>query len=158
MHFGICLDRHPLPFYQWLLGTRSPKGSAVNSLCLFRRPLQAGAHQCHPLPAGLTGSPLQAQGPEGGPWGPHSVGQGCNCWARRGGRMESSDSVSLSSLSTLRKILTDRGTWRAAVHGVAKSQTQLSDSATAIWFFSIILHKSLEVLGCVCPLLYPPRL
>ena len=31
------------------------------------------------------------------------------------------------NLSKLREIMKDRGTWRAAVHGVAKSWTQLSD-------------------------------
>ena len=31
------------------------------------------------------------------------------------------------SLSKLREIVTDRGAWRAAVHGVAKSWTQLSN-------------------------------
>ena len=31
------------------------------------------------------------------------------------------------SLSKLREIVKDREVWRAAVHGVAKSQTQLSD-------------------------------
>ena len=61
---------------------------------------------------------------------------------------------SLLSLSKLRKILVDRGAWCAAVHGVAKSQTWLSDWTTATWFFSVILHKSPEVLGCVYPLLY----
>ena len=31
------------------------------------------------------------------------------------------------SLSELRKVVMDREAWRAAIHGVAKSQTQLSD-------------------------------
>ena len=31
------------------------------------------------------------------------------------------------SLSELREIVMDREAWRAAIHGVAKSQTQLSD-------------------------------
>ena len=31
------------------------------------------------------------------------------------------------SLSKLREMVKDRGAWHAAVHGVAKSQTQLSD-------------------------------
>ena len=34
------------------------------------------------------------------------------------------------NLSKLREIVEDRGTWRAAVHGVAKSQTQRSDWTT----------------------------
>ena len=36
------------------------------------------------------------------------------------------DSVDMN-LSKLQEIVEDRGTWHAAVHGVAKSQTQLSD-------------------------------
>ena len=31
------------------------------------------------------------------------------------------------NLSKLQEIVEDRGAWHAAVHGVAKSQTQLSD-------------------------------
>ena len=36
------------------------------------------------------------------------------------------DSMDLS-LSELRELVMDREVWRAAIHGVAKSQTQLSD-------------------------------
>ena len=36
------------------------------------------------------------------------------------------DSMDMS-LSELRELVTDREAWRAAIHGVAKSQTQLSD-------------------------------
>ena len=36
------------------------------------------------------------------------------------------DSMNMN-LSRLREIEVDRGAWRAAIHGVAKSQTQFSD-------------------------------
>ena len=36
------------------------------------------------------------------------------------------DSMDMS-LSELRELVTDRKAWRAAIHGVTKSQTQLSD-------------------------------
>ena len=51
---------------------------------------------------------------------------------RRSGqqRMRWLDSITDSlemNLSKLQEIAQDRGTWHAAVHGVAKNQTQLSD-------------------------------
>ena len=52
---------------------------------------------------------------------------------RRQQRMRQLDSITDSmdmNLSKLREIVKDGGSWRAAVHGVSKSPTQLNDSTT----------------------------
>ena len=51
------------------------------------------------------------------------------------------DSMDMS-LSELRELVVDREAWRAAVHGIAKSQTRLSDLTELnfyienVWFYN----------------------
>ena len=42
------------------------------------------------------------------------------------------------SLGELRELVTDREAWRAAIHGVAKSRTRLSDWSDLIWSDTVI--------------------
>ena len=55
------------------------------------------------------------------------------------------------SLSKLREMVKDRGAWRAAVHGVAKSRTRLSDWTTATnvltsYYLNSIILKPMRLL------------
>ena len=50
------------------------------------------------------------------------------------------------SLSKLRELVVDREAWRAVIHGVAKSQTQLSDWSELIYYTYDNVHVSIYSL------------
>ena len=54
------------------------------------------------------------------------------------------------SLCELRELVMDRKAWRAAIHGVAKSQTQLSDLTKLQLMLLLLSHFSCVRL-CVTP-------
>ena len=53
------------------------------------------------------------------------------------------DSMDLS-LSELREMVMDREVWRAGIHGVAKSQTRLSDWSELNWWSQFEMRPELE--------------
>ena len=50
------------------------------------------------------------------------------------------------SLSELRELVMDREAWRAAIHGVAKSQTRQSDWTDKYIYISIYINISIYVI------------
>ena len=52
-----------------------------------------------------------------------------------------------ASLSELRELVMDREAWRAAIHGIARSRTRLSNWTELNW---TELNSMLKFVGCLC--------
>ena len=63
------------------------------------------------------------------------------------------DGITDMSLSELRKLVMDREAWRAAIHGVTKSRTQLSDFTFTLHFHA--LEKEMATHSSVLALRIP---
>ena len=58
------------------------------------------------------------------------------------------------SLSELRKLVMDREAWRAAIHGVTKSRTWLSNWAELNWTEEYLLVKGFQIIASIYVNLY----
>ena len=58
------------------------------------------------------------------------------------------------SLGELRELVMDREAWHDAIHGVAKSQTQLSDQTELNWYIQLVCYSH----GCQEPVWGTPRM
>ena len=51
------------------------------------------------------------------------------------------------SLSELQELVMDRESWRAVIHGVAKSRTRLSDWTELNWTEDNVKHSNIHITG-----------